>query len=67
MKASEIRQMKTQEIKERIDQDTEHLVTLRFQHASSQLTDTSLLTKARRDIARMQTVLKQRATSGEDQ
>ncbi len=64
MKASEVRLLSTLEIKERITQDLDHMVTMRFQHASSQLTDTSLLNKARRDVARMTTVLKERELSG---
>jgi large subunit ribosomal protein L29 len=57
MKATEIRQMGRKEIVERIDQEEENLLTLRFQHASSQLTDTSKIRKGRQDVARLRTIL----------
>lgn len=66
MKATEVRLLTTLEIKERIEQDLDTMITLRFQHASSQLNDTSKLNKARRDVARMVTVLKERELSGEE-
>jgi large subunit ribosomal protein L29 len=65
MKATEVRLLTTLEIKERIEQDLDNMITLRFQHASSQLNDTSRLNKSRRDVARMVTVLKERELSGE--
>lgn len=65
MKISEIRQLSTAEIKDRLTREAENVVTLRFQLATSQLTNTSLISKARKDIARMQTVLTERETSGQ--
>lgn len=66
MKASEIRQMSEKEILDRIIEEQENLVSIRFQHASSQQTDTSVLQKAKRDIARLKTVLTERQISGDD-
>ena len=66
MKASEIRQMSKKEILDRIIEEQENLVTVRFLHASSQQTDTSVLKKATRDIARLKTVLQERQISGDD-
>lgn len=57
MKATEIRQMTRKDIVERIGQEEENQLTLRFQHASSQLTDTSKIRKGRQDIARLRTIL----------
>ncbi len=66
MKANEIRQMTTQEIRDRMAEDHENLSVLNFQLASAQLADTSQLVKVRRDIARMRTILKEREISGEE-
>jgi len=64
MNASEVRQMTPNEIRERISEEMENLTTLRFQHATSQLTDTSRISKLKKDIARMHTILKERELSG---
>lgn len=66
MKAMELRQMTTKEIEDRLVEDQEQLSTLHFQLASSQLADTSQIQKLRRDIARMNTILKERELSGEE-
>lgn len=66
MKATEIRQMSTQEIRERLAEDQETLTTLNFQLASAQLANTAQLPLLRKDLARMQTILKERELSGEE-
>jgi len=66
MKANEIRQMTTQELRDRIAEENENFSALNFQLASAQLADTSQLVKVRRDIARMRTILKEREISGEE-
>ena len=66
MKANEIRQMTTQELRDRIAEENENLSALNFQLASAQLADTSQLKKVRRDLARMRTILKEREISGEE-
>lgn len=66
MKATELRQMTTQEIRERMAEDQENLSTLHFQLASAQLANTSQIQLLRRDLARMQTILKERELSGEE-
>lgn len=58
--------MTTKEIRDRLVEDQENLSTLHFQLASSQLADTSQIQKLRRDIARMNTLLKERELSGEE-
>jgi large subunit ribosomal protein L29 len=65
MKAAEIRQLTTQEIRERIAETHETITTLHFQHASSQLTNTAQIDQMRRDIARLMTILRERELSGE--
>ncbi len=60
MKARDIRQMTTQEIVQRIKEEEENLSMMRFQLATSQLTNTSKIQLTRRDIARMHIVLTER-------
>lgn len=57
MKASEIRDLKPEEIEAKLADAREELMKLRFQQVSGQLTDPSRLRILRRDIARMLTVL----------
>lgn len=66
MKATEIRQMPTPELLERLTQEEENLARMRFQVSTSQLTNTAQIRILRRDIARMQTVLIERKRSGEE-
>lgn len=60
MKIYEIREMNTEEITKRINEEESNLVDLRFQHELKNLTNTAKLKSARRDIAKMKTVLKER-------
>ena len=57
MKASEIREMSIADIKERIEIEKANLDTMKINHTISPLEDTSKVAKARRDIARMMTIL----------
>ena len=57
MKASEIREMSVADIRERIEIEKANLDTMKMNHAISPLEDTSKIAKARRDIARMMTIL----------
>ena len=57
MKASEIREMSIADIKERIEIEKANLDTMKINHTISPLEDTSKIAKARRDIARMMTIL----------
>lgn len=58
--AQDLRQLSNDELTERLDEAYEQLWTLRFQHSTRQLNDTSQLRKARRNIARIKTVLRER-------
>ncbi|HKY84488.1 MAG TPA: 50S ribosomal protein L29 [Anaerolineales bacterium] len=60
MKASEIRDLSPEEIQSRLDEAREKYFRLRFQLASGQLKNTANLRQARRDIARLATILRQR-------
>lgn len=57
MKANEIRDMKTEDIKVEVKTKKQELFGLRFQQATGQLEDTSQIRKARKTIARMLTEL----------
>ena len=57
MKASEVRDMTTDELKDKLLQLKKEQFNLRFQKASGQLEKTSRIGEVRRDIARIKTVL----------
>ena len=57
MKAAEIREMSVADIRERIEIEKANLDTMKINHTVSPLEDTSKIAKARRDIARMMTIL----------
>ncbi|NLN69198.1 MAG: 50S ribosomal protein L29 [Chloroflexi bacterium] len=60
MKAAEIRNMSAPQIEEAILEARHELMNLRFQTITGQLTDTSRIRFVRRDIARMETILKEK-------
>ena len=57
MKASEVREMSIADIRERIEIEKNNLDNMKINHAISPLEDTSKIAKARKDIARMMTIL----------
>ena len=57
MKASEIREMSIADIRQRIEIEQSNLDTMKINHTISPLEDTSKIAKARKDIARMMTIL----------
>jgi large subunit ribosomal protein L29 len=59
MKSSEIRALKSEEISSKLADAREELMKLRFQQVTGQLTDSSRLRIVRRDIARMETILRE--------
>ena len=60
MKAHELRQLSDEELLKRIDEEAENLSALIFQKSLGQLENPSNLKKARREIARMKTLLRER-------
>ena len=60
MKIFEVRELPPQELEKRIKDEEENLVHLKFQKATSQLENPMKIRNARRDIARMKTVLRER-------
>ena len=63
-KTSDLRNLKSGEIETKLSDAREELMKLRFQQVTGQLTDTSHLRVLRRDIARMQTILREQAAAG---
>ncbi len=59
MKVQEIREMQVEQIRTKLSDAHDELLKLRFQQVTGQLTDTSHLRLLRRDIARMETILKE--------
>ena len=57
MTASEVREMSIADIRERIEIEKANLDTMKINHTISPLEDTSKIAKARKDIARMMTIL----------
>jgi large subunit ribosomal protein L29 len=69
-KATELRELNDTELEHRRDQAKEELFNLRFQHATGQLENVTRLNHVRRDVARIETLLREReiaAAENEDQ
>jgi large subunit ribosomal protein L29 len=60
MKASEVHALDDHDLIERLKQAREEAFNLRFRHATGELENTSGLGSARRDVARLLTVARQR-------
>mgnify|MGYP001275299949 CR=1 FL=1 len=63
MKASELRAKDGAELQKELEALLKAQFGLRMQHATQQLANTSQLRKVRRDIARVRTVMKQKAAN----
>ena len=63
MKAKEIRDLTSEEIRQRIADDKKAVQQLRFQHAIAQLENPAVLRQKRREIARLTTILTERAAA----
>lgn len=63
VKTSELRNLQTGEIETKLADAREELMKLRFQAVTGQLTDTSRLRVLRREIARMQTILREQPSA----
>jgi len=56
----ELREMNNDKLEEMLENSREELFNLRFQHASARLDDISRIRKVRRELAQLETVLRQR-------
>ena len=59
MKASEIRELNSAELNEKLDALKAELFNLRFQHAINQLENPLRIKVVKRDIARIKTILRE--------
>lgn len=60
MKTSEIRELSVQELQERIDAEKAALLSLKLNHSVSPVENPATIKNARRNIARMLTILSQK-------
>ena len=60
MRAREMRGLSTEELRRELDRRTRDVFNLRFRAQTQKLDDPSEIKKARRDVAKMKTVLRQR-------
>jgi len=60
MKASELRELSTEELLRREEELKEELFNLRFQHFTGQLENTARLKQVKREIARVKTILREK-------
>jgi large subunit ribosomal protein L29 len=58
--AAEFRQLKDDELAIRVVETRQELFNLRFQHATGQLDNSSRLGQLKKDIARLETIIRQR-------
>lgn len=61
MQANEVRGLSNEELQSKLDDSREELFKLRFQMFTGQLRDTSRMRATRRTIARLSTILRERA------
>ncbi|MBO8139623.1 MAG: 50S ribosomal protein L29 [Thermosipho sp. (in: Bacteria)] len=60
MKAAELRGLTNEELLNLLEEKKRTLMNLRFQNALGQLNDYSQISKTRKDIARIKTILRER-------
>ncbi len=63
MKTKDVRELNEQELEEKVKELKEELFNLRFQEATGQLENVMRIKEVRRSIARVKTVLRERALS----
>jgi large subunit ribosomal protein L29 len=66
MNATEVRNLSTEEITKQLLDSRQELMNLRFQVVTGQLTDTGRFKVTRHLIARLETILAQRAKDGKE-
>ncbi|MHB8067297.1 MAG: 50S ribosomal protein L29 [Desulfobaccales bacterium] len=65
MKAADLRDLTLDELGAKLKEVSEELFNLNFQHSSQQLENTARLGQAKKDLARLKTVLREK--TGENQ
>jgi large subunit ribosomal protein L29 len=66
MKSEEIRALSSEEMQQKLTELKHELFNLRFQHEVGQLENPSKMKQVKRDIARIKTVLNEKARSAEE-
>ncbi len=66
MKPAEIRELSDDKVRAELDEARENYFKLRFQFSTGQLTDYNQLKSARKEIARLATILRERQLGAED-
>jgi large subunit ribosomal protein L29 len=61
MKAADLRELTVEELQAKLKELEEEVFNLKFQVASQQLENTARLQESRRDIARLKTVMREKA------
>ena len=64
MKPNEIREMSVEDLKSKIDELTRERFNLRFRSATESIENPMRFRSLRRDIARMQTILREKEANG---
>jgi large subunit ribosomal protein L29 len=67
MKPAQIREMSDEHLRLTLNETIKHLFQLRFQSATERLETPSEIRKARRDIARLRTIQRERELAAADQ
>jgi large subunit ribosomal protein L29 len=60
MKVAEVKEMSTKELLEKVEMERDQVAKMRLNHAVSPMENTAKMKHARKDIARMLTVLRER-------
>jgi len=63
MKAKELRELSVEELKDKEKEASQELFNLRFQKATGQLGNTAIISKTKKNLARVKTVLKELSIS----
>lgn len=66
LKSKELREMKTEELTALRQERRRAIFDLRFQHYTGQASDTSAMGANRRDIARIETILRERELAAKE-
>jgi large subunit ribosomal protein L29 len=61
MKAADLRELTAEELQAKLKELEEEMFNLKFQVASQQLENTARLKDSRRDIARLKTIMREKA------
>ena len=64
MKTKELRELSAAELEKKVAELKKDLFNLRLQHATNQLENTNKISEVKRDIARVNTVLRELALAG---